>query len=285
MAAQVLYFAPGSGLGHVTRALAVCMELRDLGVQAGIVTNSPFAEALSRLSKIAFTEIATAEWAVAAPLLLAEREPGLAIVDAFPNGMRGEWAARPATRMVHIARRLRLDKYGAAAGAWEGFALTIAIEALGPEHDALLRPPVVRLPGLIRLRPLRIHAAPPRELERMLERGAAMVVHGGPLKEVEQLLAMAGGDAPVAAITPWKLAGVKAFDYFPAANVMDRARHLYTGAGYNSIADTMHMRARHTAVAFPRRYDDQAARLAGVGGAGIDSTREAAEAIADLLRD
>ncbi|MEP7363365.1 MAG: hypothetical protein ABI972_08930 [Acidobacteriota bacterium] len=283
MPPQVLYFAPGSGLGHVTRAVAICLELRELGVAAGIVTNSPFAKALAELSRIPITQIASAEWEQAAPRLLAERVPPLAIVDTFPNGMRGEWTVRPQTPLVHVARRLRLEEYGAAAGAWAGFALTIAIERLAIEHEALLQPPLVQLPGLIRLRPLRMETAVPAELDRMLDAGAALVVHGGPMEEVEQLVAAAGGAMPVAVITPWKLTATPSFDYFPAANLIHRARHIFTGAGYNSIADTMHHRFRHTAIPFPRRFDDQAGRLAELGPVSIDSTREAAQAIADLL--
>ena len=46
----VAYFAPGGGLGHLNRALAVCLRLRDAKVDARIVTNSPFAEGLAALA-------------------------------------------------------------------------------------------------------------------------------------------------------------------------------------------------------------------------------------------
>jgi hypothetical protein len=97
------------------------------------------------------------------------------------------------------------------------------------------------------------------------------------------LAKLAGTGTPVAVISPWKLAHAPSFDYFPAANLIERAKHVYTGAGYNSIADTMDRRTRHTAVAFPRRYDDQAARLAALPAMSIDSTRMAAAAIASVL--
>jgi len=289
MFTPVLYFAPGSGLGHLTRALAVCLELRDLGIASGIVTNSPFAEPLARLSRLPITHIASSEWSQAAPRFLAEHAPRLAIVDTFPNGMRGEWSVRPPTPFIHIARRLNNCTSIAGGGsAWTGFALTIAIESLAADHEALLQPPLLRLPGLVRLRPLLIETPIHTELDRMLDDGAALVIHGGPLEEVEQLLALARqqlpGGMPIAAITPWPLScGTPAFDYFPAANLIHRARHIFTGAGYNSIADTMHYRFRHTALPFPRRFDDQAARLAMLPPVSADSTRAAAVAIAGVL--
>lgn len=284
MSAAILYFAPGSGLGHLTRALAVCLELRESGVEAEIATNSPFAQPLARLARVAVTHVANDRWAEAAPRLLAERAPRAAVVDTFPHGLRGEWSRRPGVPLIHMARRLRLENYGPLAedgAAWRGFALTLAIEPLAPEHEALLEPPVQGLRGLIRLAPGRIGEAGPERLLQLLDEGASLVVHGGPREEVEQLVAhaRAGSSGEVAAITPWQLDGVACFDYFPAANVLARARHIFTGAGYNSIADTMELRAWHTAMAFPRRFDDQAARLAGVGTADADATREAAEAI------
>ena len=291
MPPEVLYFAPGSGLGHITRALALCLELRDLGIAPSIVTNSPFAEPLARLARIPVTHIATAGWAVDAPRLLAERAPKAAVIDTFPNGIRGEWTARPATSLVHIARRLRLDSYAPHADggrAWRGFVLSIAIESLAPEHTALLQPPLVILPGLIRLRPLRIETPVPQDLGNLVNHGAALIIHGGPLEEVEQLLAFARetmhANTPLAAVTPWRLSGdIPSFDYFPAANLIDRARHVFTGAGYNSVADTMHIRSRHTAIAFPRRFDDQAARLASLPPVCADATRQAAMAIAQCV--
>lgn len=285
MSAAILYFAPGSGLGHLTRAIAVCLELRELGVETEIVTNSPFAQPLARLARVAVTQIANDRWAEAAPRLLAERAPRAAVVDTFPNGLRGEWLQRPGIPLIHMARRLRLENYGPLAAdgtAWSGFVLTVAIEALAPEHRALLAPPVRALRGLIRLAPGRIGGAPPERLVALLDEGAALVVHGGPREEVEQLAARARACSAgkVAAITPWQIEDAACFDYFPAANVLARASHIFTGGGYNSIADTMESRSRHTAIAFPRRFDDQAARLAALGAEEADATCEAAEAIA-----
>lgn len=220
MSAPILYFAPGSGLGHLTRALAVSLELRELGVEAEIATNSPFAQPLARLARVAVTHIANDRWAEAAPRLLAERAPGAAVLDTFPNGLRGEWSQRPGVPLIHMARRLRLENYGqfaADGAAWRGFVLTLAIEPLAPEHQALLQPPVQALGGLIRLAPEWIGGAPPERLVALLDEGAALVVHGGPRGEVEQLVAhaRAGSSGEVAAITPWQLDGVACFDYFP----------------------------------------------------------------------
>ena len=284
MSPRLLYFAPGSGLGHLTRAVALCLELRELGVEAEIATNSPFAQAVSRLARLRVTRLLTHAWALDAPRLLAERAPRVAVAATFPQGFRGEWRTRPGTPMVHVARRLRLESYDAAPDAWRGFALTLAIEPLAPAHDARLCGSLVRLPGWVRLGPGRIETPAPEPLERALDEGVSLVVHSGPAEEVERLIACAGGGG-LAAITTAREASVPAYDYFPAANLYSRARHIFTGAGYNSIADTRDARARHTALAFDRRFDDQQGRLSALnGGSGADATRAAAEAMASVAR-
>ncbi len=282
MSRSLLYFAPGSGLGHLTRAVALCIELRDLGADPEIATNSPFAQAVARMVRLRVTRLATRSWAVDAPRLLAERAPRVAVADTFPQGFRGEWKLRPETPMIHVARRLRLESYDAPPDAWRGFALTIAIEPLAPEHDARLSGELVRLPGWVRLAPGRIATPPPAPLVRALDEGAALVVHSGPAAEAGRLIACARGERVVAITAAGEL-GAPAFDYFPAANLYQRARWIFTGAGYNSMADTMHLRSRHTALAFHRRFDDQHGRLAAVAGeSGVDSTRAAAEALASV---
>jgi predicted glycosyltransferase len=115
------------------------------------------------------------------------------------------------------------------------------------------------------------------------------VVHSGPIEELRQLIAIAReGMAPgddLAAITPWVAheTGCPCFEYYPAANIVECAARVISGAGYNIIADMMYRRGRHIAIPFPRRYDDQHGRLSSLLESPRDGTSEAAEAIARLL--
>ena len=52
-----------------------------------------------------------------------------------------------------------------------------------------------------------------------------------------------------------------AFEAFPAARLFSRAAWVVTGGGYNAMAEGATLGGRHRAVAFPRRWDDQAARI------------------------
>jgi hypothetical protein len=262
-------FAPGAGLGHMNRAMALCLRLRDEGADARIVTDSPFAEGLAAMARVPVVKLARATWADDARAWAEAMRPRLIITDTFPYGIRDEWrGAPPAASLVHVARRLRepfpMDP--------RDFALIVRAEPLSEAHGAALGGGL-ELPGPIRLAPGRIATRVPRELDRD---GLTLVVHSGPPEEVDALVALA--ESPFALIAP---AG--GIDYYPATNLYARARRVITGAGYNSMADLLPWRGKHTALPFPRRYDDQAARLAAFFRDDADGSPAAAAAILRLL--
>jgi hypothetical protein len=184
---------------------------------------------------------------------------------------------------VYVARRLRLDQY-THRGDWTTFENVIVAEPLSVEHErAIAGGHRTRLPGPIRLRPGVVNTPPPAELERLLDTGRlSLVVHSGPVEELRLLAArLRTSTNRIAAITPWRdaLAGIPCFDYFPFGNIAERAASVVSGAGYNIMADMMAHRARHTPIAFERRWDDQAARLAALPSRPSDGTAAAAEAV------
>ena len=288
-----LYFAPGSGLGHLNRALAVCLALRERGVDAEIVTNSPFAEGMARAARHSITRIAIAQWKQAAPEYARSRAPQLAIVDTFPFGLRGEWSMPPSgLRIAYMARRLRMENYRE-SGDWTRFAAIIALEALFSDHEEAIASAtvsVVRLPGPIRLPPGVIQTPVPPALGKLLDSGKGwLVVHSGPPAESRHLVHVARSkmppDSPLALIAPWGVDGVDCpcFEYFPACNLTAGAAHVVSGAGYNAVADMLVQRERHTAIPFERKFDNQAARLIALPDRPVDGTAFAADAIAHLL--
>lgn len=243
MSGPLIYYAPGAGLGHLTRALAICLPLRDEGIDARIVSDSPFAPGVAALARCPVIDID------------ARVEAGLVITDTFPFGLRDEWRAST-TPLLHIARRLRVPR---AAG---NFAAIIEAEPLGIDG-------AIKLNGPIRLAPDRIRTRVPRELDRD---GLTLVVHSGPSEEVNALRALADDDAVV-------IAPFGGIDYYPAQNLYARARRVITGAGYNAMADMLWHREKHTAIAFARNYDDQHARLRHFYTTPIDGTSQAVETI------
>ncbi len=263
------YFAPGGGLGHLNRGLGICLELRDRGVDARIVTNSPFAAGLAALAHCPIVELAGADWAVAARAFVSETRPRAVITDTFPYGLREEWrAAPPPAPLLHIARRLRTP----VPLHRPDFAQIVAVEPLAPEHSTALGA-YVSLRGPVRLVPGRVATPLPKALDRD---GLTLVVHSGPEDEVRHLMALA--EEPFAVISPWS-----GLEFYPAVNLYERARRVITGAGYNSMADGLWWPQKHTAVPFARRYDDQQARLHGFFREPIDGTAQAVDLLLRVL--
>ncbi|MBM3783707.1 MAG: hypothetical protein FJW30_05060 [Acidobacteria bacterium] len=240
---MILYHAPGAGLGHLTRALAICLPLRDAGIDARIVTNSPFAMGLAALARCPILHGSGAA--------VASLPASLLITDTFPLKGTGH-------PTVHIARRTKLL-----------FDLSGALAVIEAEPLALAG--AVRLPGPIRLPPLRI-GPPPMNVQ-----GKTLVVHSGVREELDTLCALA--EPPLQVISPWNEP-----QYYPAENLYADARRVITGAGYNAMAGMLWYRGKHTAVPFERRYDDQHARLREFFTEPVDGTPVAVETIIDVWR-
>ena len=258
----IAYFAPGAGLGHMNRALAVCLRLRDQGAVACIVTNSPFAEGLAALARCPIVRLEN-DWADSARAYVDEIKPAAIVTDTFPYGLRDEWRTQqPKAKLIHIARRL-LTPFPIHPNH---FAQIIQAEPLSPVYG-------IALPGPILLPPGRIPTPIPGELT---DPGQTLIVHSGPAEEVAALTTLA--EPPYKIISPWSH-----LEYYPATNLYAQAKRVITGAGYNSMADLLAHKHKHTAVPFPRRYDDQHARTKHFFQTPADGTPQAVEAILSLL--
>lgn len=251
----------------MNRALAVCLELREAGVDARIVTNSPFSAGLAGLVKCPMVRV-LGDWADGARAYVEETRPRAVVTDTFPYGLREEWRGGAPGCLIHVARRLRAPVFLTRAD----FALILEAEPLAAGHRAALGSSVV-LEGPIILAPGRVRTPVPAALDMD---GLTLVVHSGPAEEVEVLRAMAAG--PHVLISPW--AG---WEYYPATNLYARAERVITGAGYNSMADMLAHKGRHKAVAFERRHDDQAARLRSFFRTAGNGTGQAVRAICSVL--
>lgn len=132
----------------------------------------------------------------------------------------------------------------------------------------------------MRLAPGAIATPVPRPLEELLDGGdTTLVIHSGPRSEISTLI-RSSESKRIALVSPWEVPGVPRFDYYPAGNILARASHVVTGAGYNAVADMIFLRDRHTAIPFERRYDDQFARVRDRWITDRDGTPEAARLIA-----
>jgi hypothetical protein len=280
MGFSVIISAPGAGLGHLTRASGLCIELRAAGVDALIVTDSPYARSVSSLTGCPVDFIPSLQWKEVLPSWLRKREASLVVLDSFPWGLRGEWARGylPGKRFLYLARRTKWKDYlrsleGMAIRREPGVGGVIVLEPLSPDHEEWvyrLAVPCLRLPGRVRLPELREVPPVHPQLHDLLKTGELiLLVHSGSDAEIQALIGAAQeemgerGKKSLALVTPRPLKTDEWpwFEYYPVSRLFEDAALLITGAGYNTLAETAMFSHKHMAIPFDRRYDDQRGRL------------------------
>ncbi len=254
---MIVYWAPGAGLGHVTRGLAVLHTLHP-GVRATLVTTS------REVCRVPFT--AAHDVVVVRPgdrgslveagaALLSAGPVESVYLDAFPAGLRGEWATlgTAGVRTVHVARRLQLGAYHAAVGEHAPrFDACWAVEPLAPAHEAWLRQRSGSFDALSLMDPPSPEeAAPPPH--------TWLVVHSGPRDECAALLHLAERDAHAAPGPVHVVVEAPALTGRPLRYPAIRPGYarIYSGAGFNACRQAPRTGARHITLPFARRFDDQ----------------------------
>ena len=293
-AEPVLICTPGAGLGHLVRGCAVALALGRRDISCRLVTNSPFADGIARLTPVPVTRLRNRSWPADVREYCVQHPARIVVVDTFPFGLRGEWReAAPKKIMVHIARRLKMDVYLERIESWPDrpfYQSALICEPLSSGHADWLRERVretTELPGRIYLEPQEPLDVPGALVALLAQHRVHLIVHSGPERELQELVRAAEiacsedpGARPVI-ITPLEKITKKIpmFDYFPASCLFGLATQIYTGAGYNLMAETAGYRDKHTAMAFFRTFDDQAGRLE----AGWDGHGNGADAAAEVI--
>gem|GEM_PF-961769 len=298
--APILLAAPGAGLGHLTRACAVALALKKIGIEARVVTRSIHAHGLAGLTGCTVDFIAAAFWRPSIPAYVATVNPKLVVLDTFPWGIRAEWRSLGGLRYALLARRLDVEAYLRATGLeWDPsgpqLERVIRIESLSADQTARLEATggtCHDLEGRIRFPAHDIPTDPPDELAGLLDQQpVVLVVHSGPEDEVMRLVDLAReecrrtGEGQVAIVSTRQIPPLPCpvFRFFPAARLYDRAFRIVTGAGYNSVSERALHPDSHLCLPFARRYDDQAGRLAEPEAGQAEGSAQTARILADWL--
>lgn len=290
-----LLYALGGGLGHLTRALALARAASRRPTERGgadctIVANTPWASALGPfVSEEAVRWIilsASADRAAIAAAIerLLTQSWNLLIVDTFPRGLGGELA--PLLGRVRCPRVLvhrDLDPRYVEARRIRQF--------VAAHYDLVLSPgesgPLADLP--------RCHRTPPwlvRDAHELASRDDAraalgittgepivLVSAGGRPEELDDMRALARGLAAEGRAVVFS--SLADGGHFPLIERMAGVDVLVGGGGYHTVAEARATGTPLVGIAFPRRYDRQARRLAGFRTArDVVSARQA---VAELL--
>lgn len=269
---MIVCYAPGGGLGHLTRVRAFLHTARP-GRDAVILTSSRHA-ADPRVVGLHRTVgpppgADPAAWYVAT---LRDLAPEELIVDAFPGGLYGELTpgSVPASvrTLTHLARLLQWTRYRAVApGPLPHYDHTWCVEPLADDHHAGLAT-VSKAIGPLDL-------VDPPDVPVISAAGVAdqawLVVHSGPAAEVAELIGYASEIADVEGVRPRFVLvsplepptdGVTGLDVYPAWPLFSRASRIISAAGWNVVRQTAPWRDRHRMLPFPRLFDDQFTRAA-----------------------
>ncbi|HVT05711.1 MAG TPA: hypothetical protein VHL58_20335 [Thermoanaerobaculia bacterium] len=278
-----LYYAAGGGLGHITRADRV---LRTLGIDATIVTTSPYADRCLGVKSpmlripgfissdrgerapspaLTDTRVDRAELIKWLDELIEKIRPSRIFIDTFPAGLFGELpdvATVRESELHYVGRLLRWDSYSPLIGATPlCFESALLLELLTPEHDLFIRRTSVVVENL--------SIEDDEEGDADPEAKAIWVVsHSGPADEVRTLVHYAmemrqieQSEAPIVLTTmdppPDLPPDISIVSRYPARSLFASATRIITGAGFNSMWELRKHRHKHRFIAFPRRFDDQ----------------------------
>ena len=294
---MIVVYADGGGLGHLTRIQSLRHTLGWTG-PVTVLTSSSFADderVTAGLSVVAIPitrddRSARRSWL---QRTLAELEPDLVVVDAFPAGLGGEVDATTVPSSVpclHVARLLRWDAYRRVLPANPvRYDRTYLLEPVHDPHRAHLDRHTEAVTPLDLIDPAPGPApggstdagapaaawpsggdgdgAPPRS-----DRPRWLVAHAGPTAEVLELVDYARAQAEAEAVRPSIVVASPArsapppgpdlvtVDRYPIWPLFESADRIVTAAGFNAMRQLAPHRARHRFLPLPRRYDDQTER-------------------------
>lgn len=299
----IVLLAPGAGLGHLVRVSAIACALSEKGAEPLILTTSKWGRSLSAVTKIPTIGFRPDLWSKEIGTFLSDSDARVVVQDTFPFGFREENLESIAEkkRFVYLARYLKTDAYLEKYNRkWETNSpllyRVIRIEPLEDRQQELLEKTPVnyfRLSSRIRFPVNKIRPAIPEALKRLMaSKKIHLIVHSGPEHETEKLIAVADNmiqdhrEEKIVTINPFLAEKKKenAFDIFPAAVLFQDAFKIYTGGGYNSIAETEDYPEKTTYIAFPRYYDNQQARIdKALSQKKMPAAETAAEEAADII--
>lgn len=253
---MIVYYAVGGGLGHLTRGLRV---LEKLGLHdAVIVTASPYAERVCRSfirvpARLEHDREAHRAW-------LRDLGAERLIADTFPGGIQGELCGLDLP-IDYVARLLRWDAYRAAVPfALPEIGTTYVVEEPHPTAPSVGNSaPSVAARNDTRVVELDLSVP---LVEPVEEEPYWLVVHSGPEEEVRELVAYAEELRALATEKPERVMVAARGDVWPASALFPAAAKIITAAGFNVMLETEQWRAKHVAVPFARRFDDQFVRAA-----------------------
>ncbi len=272
---MVLYYAFGGGLGHLTRASAVMYTLGYQSNDFFILTSSEYASLVFKEENIVkFPKDLYAfpgELKVRIESIIIHYKIDVFFIDSFPFGINGELNNLQIgnCRINYIARLLNWTNY---CELVSNFKLRIdtsfIVEKLPDNQLSFI------LNYSNRNQYLDLKYPTPNNFEKtdkilaQIETPFWLIVHSGDFNELNLLYQYAKDLAELENQKPNYLIisqvnmkdvllPCKLINYYPASEFFTTAEKIFTGCGFNAMAQTVQYIDKHHFIPFKRRFDDQ----------------------------
>lgn len=286
---MILYYAMGSGLGHLTRARAVLHTLK-IENEYAILTSSSYANEVRVVGNVKIIRVPQhfESDVDAFRLWLKDTFEKLSVteifIDTFPAGIIGEFCEFDfgKIKLNYIARPLKWNAYSHLLSKNPPqFQNTFLLEPLEEEHEKFINKHSDKTTQIeLIYPPIDIS----NHVEKIINNHSPfwLVVHSGNEDETSELLSYADEmrvienrdvDLVLAAPKFSSLLPAKTFHYdlYPASLLFTNAERIISGCGFNIMNQAREYRDKLFVIPFPRRYDDQYARASRFFGKDFKS--------------
>jgi hypothetical protein len=272
-----LFYAMGGGWGHLTR---VNTFIHQFGISDySILTNNPLAGKIFSSNQIVsvFGHDQTEITQTVLQNLQALQFEKL-FVDAFPVGLFGELNIVSRHKIVYLARRLRWHEYSKLLNQPTlHFEQTFCFEELEENHQNFIEQCSQSITPIT----LRYEQSDPSKIPAAkipANKPIWLVVHAFNREELEALLNYAKEMAKIERQNPTFVVlsdqviqdpDVHGYDFYPAHHWFPLADRIFAGGGFNTLHQAAAFRDKLKLIPFPRKYDDQAWRIAWFTNQGL----------------
>lgn len=256
---DLIYYAPGTGLSHLTRAIAVLRAWNRITKRSSVLASYSRYASLAQREGVRLRQLPGPN-AQAIERLFRELSPKLLVVDTFPRGTVGELAEVmaklqiPAVLVQRYVNPAYLRQYNVAAFVGQYYRLVIRIA------DAL--PPQTLSQRTIDVPPVTIRDA--KELPHPLQRSGWLFLDWGEGEGSDDFLAVAHEEARRRGK---EFRAVRRGEAYPAVELMPSFELVIAAGGYNVYHEAALTGTPVIFVPARRMYDDQFGRTVHVANA------------------
>ncbi len=268
---MTLYYAPGGGLGHISRALKL---MRQWGIKNyKIITTANTASSFVDDKHLLIIPNKGIDKADILNNVLATEHVTSFYIDTFPCGLKGELnqVAFPSHINVnYICRRLKWEAYQKHLVSDCHFKTTYLLEEPEPAHLAFIQNSSEQVNHLKITLPSSnstVGATIKKQHNLPLNKDIWLISHADNPAELSALINYAKDIAKIENSQPYLLVNTnikdKLFDvnqvifHYPSYELFPYCKRIFSASGFNMMQETQEYTIKHFFIPFERKFDDQ----------------------------